>query len=138
MKKDIQKEWNKVKAAYANAKTDKENAAAAKLQHEVQDALSPDELKEFNKLLLNDTEALLHDGDEMITCAVKEKLGKLPEALSMAYISKTYFGKSASWLSQRINGNKVNGKVARFTSSDLMQLQHALHDIGNKLLAVSF
>ena len=33
------------------------------------------------------------------------------ELLPIAYIAKHYFGKSRSWLYQRINGNKVRGRV---------------------------
>jgi len=135
MKKDIIEKWNKVKAAYDNAATEEDKAAAAKLQHEIQDSLNADELKDFNDLLLTDTEVLLQEGDEMIAAGIKEKLGDLPDMVSMVYISQKYFGKSGSWLSQRINGHKVNGKPAKFTDAELSQLQDALHDIGNKLLA---
>ena len=31
--------------------------------------------------------------------------------IPMSYIAKHYFGKSASWLYQRINGNKVGGRA---------------------------
>lgn len=50
----------------------------------------------------------------------------------------TYFGKSQSWLMQRINGNKVNGKEAHFSADEAKQLEAALHDIGNKLLSIAF
>jgi hypothetical protein len=46
------------------------------------------------------------------------------------------FGKTSTWLYQRINGNKVNGKEARFTSDEAHLLQEALHDLGSKLSAI--
>ena len=49
---------------------------------------------------------------------------------------KNYFGKTKTWLYQRLNGNKVNGKEARFTESEARQLQEALHDIGHRLTSI--
>ena len=46
---------------------------------------------------------------------LREQLGPLAEALNMSYIARTYFGKSRSWLSQRLNGHVVHGrKVKQF------------------------
>lgn len=53
--------------------------------------------------------------------------------ISVSEFSKTYFGKSASWLHQRINGNEVHGKTATFTSGELHQLADALNDVADKL-----
>jgi hypothetical protein len=39
---------------------------------------------------------------------------------------------------QRINGNIVNGKEAHFNAAEAKQLEAALHDLGNKLLAIAF
>jgi len=54
----------------------------------------------------------------------------------MSYIAKTYFGKTKTWLYQRLNGNKVNGKEARFTEEEARQLQAALHDLGQRLSSI--
>lgn len=54
----------------------------------------------------------------------------------MSYIAKNYFGKSRSWLCQRINGLAVNGKEARFTESEKATLDLALKDIAGSLLNV--
>ena len=53
--------------------------------------------------------------------------------ISVSEFAKTYFGKSASWLHQRINGNEVHGKTATFTPDELHQLADALNDVANKL-----
>lgn len=66
----------------------------------------------------------------------KNKLGKAPQAISLSYIAKNYFGKSKEWLYQRINGNIVNGKPAHFTEEETRQLQNALHDLGAQLLKI--
>jgi hypothetical protein len=55
------------------------------------------------------------------------------EAISMTYIAKTYFGKSAAWLYQRVNGNLVNGKVAQFTDKERERFAEALRDLSRRL-----
>lgn len=64
---------------------------------------------------------------------LRDKLGELPDAVSFSYIARKYFGKSRSWLYQRINGHMVNGKKARFTENELRTFRHALDDIGAML-----
>lgn len=51
----------------------------------------------------------------------------------MSYIAKNYFNKTKSWLSQRINGNDVNGKPARFTPEEIDTLNKAFSDLSQKL-----
>ena len=67
---------------------------------------------------------------------IRSAIGELGNAISFAYIAKHYFGKSQSWLTQRLNGSTVNGKTARFNKSELIQFQNAIHDLGRKLSAI--
>mgnify|MGYP002619259389 CR=1 FL=1 len=55
----------------------------------------------------------------------------------MAYIAKTYFEKSRSWLAHKLNGNVVNGKVSQFTDEELGILKSALNDMSRKLGSLS-
>ena len=64
---------------------------------------------------------------------VRKILSETLPFISVSEFSKTYFGKSASWLHQRINGNEVHGKTATFTSSELHQLADAFNDVADKL-----
>ena len=64
---------------------------------------------------------------------LRDKLGELPEAISFSYIAKKYFGKSRNWLYQRINGNIVNGKKARFTDNELQTFLNALKDVSEMI-----
>lgn len=68
---------------------------------------------------------------------LKEKLGEIPEAISLSYVAKKYFGKSRNWLYQRLNGNLVNGKPACFTSAEREQFLAALEDISNMIKKTS-
>jgi hypothetical protein len=75
--------------------------------------------------------------DEIRKELMREKLADVLPAISVSYLAKHYFGKSASWFYQRMNGNKVNGKPAVFTPDELHTLGDALKDMGGRLNAVS-
>ncbi len=108
--------------------------------NEMRASMSDQERKEFNSALIAEARALLEKGDRMMEAEsehIRQQLGDVPDILSMSYIAKNYFGKSRTWLYQRINGNNVNGKPAYFTRSEREQLQEALHDIGKKLSAIT-
>ena len=89
--------------------------------------------------LMAETEALLAKGDRMIeedVNDIREKLGNLPEIINLSAVARQCFGKSRTWLYQRINGNIVNGKPAYFTRAERKQLLEFLHGLGKDLLAV--
>ncbi len=64
---------------------------------------------------------------------IRQMLAEVLPFISISEFAKQYFGKSASWLHQRINGNEVHGKAAAFTSEELNVLAKALNDVANKL-----
>lgn len=66
---------------------------------------------------------------------LREQLGPLAEALNMSYIARTYFGKSRSWLCQRLNGNTVHGRTAALTDDEKQTLNNALKDIQRQISA---
>ena len=65
--------------------------------------------------------------------SIKAQVKEISEIVSLKYIAKNYFGKSASWLSQRINGSPVRGKIYCLKESELDILNSAIQDIGKKL-----
>ena len=66
-----------------------------------------------------------------------ERLGEITDMMSMAYIAKTYFKKSRSWLAHKLNGNVVNGKPSQFTEDEIKTLRFALNDMASKLSMMS-
>lgn len=66
-----------------------------------------------------------------------EQFGDITDMVSMAYIAKTYFGKSRSWLAHKMNGDIVNGKTSMFTSEELAILKAALQDMSQKFGSLS-
>jgi len=120
----------------------------ASTENEVDEIIS-----EHNQIVLSDSEkqqysdhviadlgnvlkALDSDIEELRAARIREKMGDLDQAVSFAYIAKNYFGKSYSWLIQRLNGSKVNGKEAHFNKEEVLQLQAALNDLGRKLSSI--
>ncbi|NDV83950.1 DUF5053 domain-containing protein [Bacteroides sp. 51] len=69
----------------------------------------------------------------IIETRLKLQLAEITEVVSLKYIAMKYFNHSKSWLYQRINGNIVKGKPAKFTDEELKKLQFAINDIGRKL-----
>ena len=104
--------------------------------------LSEEEKELYGSNIAADIDKILKVVDEDLEVLKAEKIrsamGELGSAISFAYIAKHYFGKSQSWLTQRLNGSKVIGKIARFNKSELIQLQNAIHDLGRKLSAIVF
>jgi len=132
----------KIAEAYDKANTPEELEAAKRYQHELQDAMTPEEKKDYDDAMISDFRRMMTAMDEDIADlraeAMRKKMGDTPKFINWSQIATTYFGKSQSWLMQRINGNQVNGKEAHFNATEAKQLEAALHDLGQKLLAIAF
>lgn len=57
--------------------------------------------------------------------------------IPISYIAKKYFGKSASWLYQRINGNKVGGRTYTLNDEQKATFNAALQDIADRIRSFS-
>ena len=68
---------------------------------------------------------------------LKQNLEFIRKSMNLTFIAKEYFGKSHAWLSQRINGNLVNGKPAHFTEEELKHLKLTLNEISTRIRLVS-
>lgn len=111
---------------FVKAKTDKERdiigkeiSAAIDADAEAVAAITLSQIKETNRRAQDDL--------------IRNRLKEVLPAISVAYIAKTYFKKSRSWLNQRINGNIVNGVQAEFSQEELHTLDFALKDLSAKL-----
>lgn len=62
-----------------------------------------------------------------------KQLQNVSPFISLSEISKTYFGKSRGWLSQRLYENKVRGRRVSLKPEELSILKSALLDISDKL-----
>jgi hypothetical protein len=64
---------------------------------------------------------------------LKLELENVSRYVSMSYIAQQFFGKSRQWLNNRIKGNLVNGKVARFSADELNCLSSALLQLSREI-----
>lgn len=68
---------------------------------------------------------------------IREQMNEIIDLIPLSYIAKNYFGKSRSWLYQRINGYKIRGQVYTLNERELEIFNRALKDIGNKIGSLS-
>ena len=96
--------------------------------------LSEDEKKEVQRIFLESLDAVIEEGKEALSeLKLKTKLEKVSKYVSMSYIAGNYFGKSRSWLNNKIKGNLVNGKTASFTKDELNLFTSALINISKEI-----
>ena len=69
--------------------------------------------------------------------SLRERLEPVLPFLSVSKLSKDYFHKSSSWFYQRLNGNRIHGKVCQFTDEELKILDMALKDIGKRISSLN-
>lgn len=118
-----------LKNRFVNAKTESERERV-RAEMSAACAEDPKAVGEVMSVQLDETIAEAKD------MTIRAKLANVLPAVSMSYVAKKYFGKSRSWLCQRINGLAVNGKKATFTESEKDTLKYALKDIAGSLLNV--
>jgi hypothetical protein len=121
---------NELKAAFVKASTDKERD---NIDRQMQELIN----KDGDKFAASLVESAKDTAAKATELAMKQKLQDIIPAVSLVYIAKTYFNKTDAWLYQRINGNTVNGKPARFTPAEIDKLKYALNDLSKKLGSVS-
>ena len=71
--------------------------------------------------------------EELQELLILKQLQNVSPFISLSEISKTYFGKSRSWLSQRLHENKVRGRRVNLKPEEVNILKSALLDISDKL-----
>jgi hypothetical protein len=67
--------------------------------------------------------------------ATATAFSELEGIINKSQLAEQYFGKSQSWLSQRLHGCEVLNKARYFNESEYHQLADALRDIAKRLIA---
>ena len=94
------------------------------------DELSKSDQSGFENAMLS---AIQNTNKRVESEIFRDKLEGVLPAISVSHLAKTYFGKTPQWFYQRLNGNTVNGKQAKFTNNELHVLADALKDISKKI-----
>lgn len=122
---------SELKKLYRNARTDED---FVRIDSQM-DALFSENKEEASRALLDDLKQTVKEAEED---SVRSRISNILPAISVSYIAKNYFHKSPAWFNQRLNGNIVNGKKAKFSEDELETLSIALREISDQLKAASF
>jgi len=66
-----------------------------------------------------------------------EQLGGIEDYINMAKLSKEHFGKTKSWIYQRLHGYSIHGKPAKFTNAEKKKLSDALMHLSEDIKTVA-
>ena len=87
--------------------------------------------KEIDAFMENWLADMETENEEIKQVALREQISdKAYKLIPWSFIAKNYFGKSVSWLTQRVNGYPVRGKVYTLTEGQKKTLNRALSEIG--------
>lgn len=127
---NIQEELKKLEAIMTDGLTAENMAQIEQIKAM---ATTPEDEAAIEEFIVRQLEEIEEDVAEMEEMTYRLQMGEVLEIVNLSYIAKKYFGRTQSWLSQRINGCIVNGKKATFTESEINTLNSALSDIANIL-----
>ncbi|MDR1809431.1 MAG: DUF5053 domain-containing protein [Prevotella sp.] len=96
-------------------------------------SLSESEKAEVIESASSELSVLHKEADDLY---VRKQLSGILPAISVSYIAKTYFNKTPMWFYQRLNGNLIKGKPAKFSSEDLKTINYALQDISKRIASI--
>ena len=94
---------------YEKANTPEEIEAARQHQHLIESSMTKEEKEAYDRSVIKDLHRMASAMDEDIADlrveAFRKKIGDISKFVNLSQIARVYFGKSQSWLMQRINGN---------------------------------
>ena len=64
---------------------------------------------------------------------MKQTLKDILLDISWAHLSMRYFGRSRSWLHQKLDGRSSNGGEGDFTDAEKVRLRDALKDLSRRI-----
>jgi hypothetical protein len=97
-------------------------------------ALSPEQEKLFGDTLNERTEQAIVNAKKIVShVKLALKINPVTDYVSISYISRRFFGKSRSWLHNRLQGYKNNGKPDTLSAEDINTLQNALLTISDEI-----
>ena len=131
---NLDKELSKL-AEYIGTDTKKFEEHFASLIKSVEKEDDKNKIIAFVENKLSDKTTEISDFIDQAT--IKIQLADKAKILPLSYISEKYFHKTRQWLYQRINGNIVNGKPAKFTSDEIKTLNIAFQDISKMIGSIT-
>lgn len=71
---------------------------------------------------------------EIVNTEVKSKLKDVYLSITWSKIAHVYFGKSSSWLYNKMNGRDGNGGEGEFTDAEIVTLKKGLLDFAERII----
>lgn len=71
---------------------------------------------------------------EIINTEVKSKLNDVYLSITWSKIAHRYFGKSSSWLYNKMNGRDGNGGEGEFTPAEIQTLKEGLLNFAERII----
>lgn len=125
---------NSLISEFRSLKTEDERNAFDVKMKDVLAKMGSEERKAFRQAFLVSAKNTISEAKQLKEeINSRLQLNGIENYLSLSRIAEEYFGKSRSWLYQRINGLIVNGKPAQFTPEERKKLADALLDISNQV-----
>lgn len=125
----LQQELDELKARFMSLSTPEEENAFKLEVEKFTAQKSPEERQVLARLFIAGAEEACENAERLFDDTLRMALDNIYDAISWSYIAKHYFGKSRSWLSQRINGLKIHNKEVQFTLEEKKKLMQALLDL---------
>lgn len=136
--KTLQEELKELNAILTGNGADKEKAYQEKFTYIQKHYTTEADLETIKNFILNGYKDLNTEANNLLRQAEKMKeLKEMKEIVPISYIARHYFGKSASWLQQRLYGYKVRGKVYTLSEDDRRKFDDALQDIAKRISSFS-
>lgn len=95
-----------------------------------------EEIEKMMDQWLSEMEADNEDIKQQVLRAQMDELTY--KLIPWSYIAKEYFGKSLSWLTQRVNGYNVRGHIYTLNEEQKQTLNRALKEVGTRIGSYRF
>ncbi len=116
-------------ASLAGKEDAKSEARKAEILNHIK-AHANDADREEAKAFIGQKMEQIKDNVEVLRKQIENEDYKL---LPLRYIAQVYFGKSAAWLSQRLNGSEVRGHVYTLNTEQKGIFNRAVQEIGQRI-----
>lgn len=131
--KELNDELEQMKAKFMSFSSEEEEHTFHEEMKAFVASKSPEDRKILAKAFIDGATEACENAENVYDDTLRAYLDGIYESISWSYIARHYFGKSRSWLSQRINGLKIRNKEVQFTENEKKILLNALLDISNNI-----
>lgn len=122
-----------MKAKFMTLESDEERLAYTKDMEDFVSSYNEEERKVLGEIFLEGANQACQSAENLYDDVLRNHLEDIYDVVSWSYIARYYFGKSRSWICQRVNGLRIHDKMVQFTSDEKKILFTALQDLSNRI-----